>query len=106
MARRWRTDYNGQTKQEFQKNYTRVKDIVSKSAGDKEKEIKLARLQANKITDEHKALNRARAASELGYDNIFEVFFRRAYALEGVKLAKGQVQSEYRDYVLQKLLSE
>ena len=101
MARRWRTnDYNGQTKQEFQKNYTRVRDIVSKSAGDKEKETKLARLQANKITDEHKSLNRARVASELGYENIFEVFFRRAYELGVVPTV------EYRDYVLTKLLEE
>jgi len=98
--------FNGQSKKEFQKNFDRVNDIVSKSGEDKLKRKSLSQTQADRITDEWKAINRALAAKELGHDDIFEVFFRRAYALEGVKLAKGQVQSEYRDYVLQKLLSE
>jgi len=99
--RRWRTgEYNGQTKTEFEKNYKRVRDIVSKSEGDQEKQNKLAKLQADKITDEYKALNRARAASELGYENIFELFFRKAYELGSVPT------QEYRDYVLTKLLED
>ena len=86
MAKRWRSgDYNGQSKAEFEKNYKRVRDIVSKSDGNEEKQVSLARQQANKITDEFKALNRARAASEIGYDNIFEVFFRKAYELGSVQ---------------------
>ena len=37
MSGRW----NGQTKSEFDKNFKRVSDIVTKSDGDKEKAIKL-----------------------------------------------------------------
>jgi len=49
--KRWRSnDYMGQTKIEFEKNYKRVRDIVSKSEGDQEKQNKLAKLQADKIT--------------------------------------------------------
>ena len=99
--RRWRLgEYNGQSKAEFEKNYKRVRDIVSKSEGDQEKQNKLAKLQADKITDEYKALNRARASSELGHENIFEVFFRKAYELGSVPT------QEYRDYVLTKLLED
>ncbi len=96
--KRWRS--MGQTKIEFEKNYKRVRDIVSKSEGDQEKQNKLAKLQADKITDEYKALNRARTASELGHENIFEVFFRKAYELGSVPT------QEYRDYVLTKLLED
>lgn len=100
MGRRnWRSsDYMGQTKVEFEKNYKRVRDIVDKSAGDTEKQTKLAKVQADRITDEHKALNRARAAEELGHEDIFEVFFRRAYELGSVST------QSYRDYVLSKLI--
>jgi hypothetical protein len=88
----------GQTKAEYQKNYTRVKDIVEKSKGDLNIQKNLALRQANLITDEHKAINRALAARELGYKNIFDVFFRRAYELGAVKTL------DYREYVLSMLL--
>lgn len=88
----------GQTKAEFQKNYTRVKDIVEKSKGDLNVQKNLALRQAHLITDEHKAINRALAARELGYKNIFDVFFRRAYELGAVKTL------DYREYVLSMLL--
>ena len=89
---------NGQSSSEFQKNYSRIKDIISKSEGNVDKQISLARQQANKITDEFKAINRARAAKEVGNEDIFEVFFRRAYEL-------GKVPTqEYRDYVISRLL--
>lgn len=88
----------GQSKAEFQKNYKRIKDIVDKAQGDKNVEIKLARLQANKITDEAKSINRAMAAKELKNEEVFQVFFRRAYQLGVVKTL------DYRDYVLSKLL--
>ena len=91
-------NYNGQTKEEFEKNYTRIKDIIAKSEGDKEKEISLAKQQAVKITKEWKALNRAMAAKELGHEHLFEVFFFRAYKLGSVP------HQEYRDYVLNKLI--
>ena len=88
----------GQTKSEFLKNYTRVKEIMEKSGGDVEKQISLANKQAKLITDEYKAINRARAAKELGHDHIFDIFFRRAYELGSVPTV------EYRDYIISKLL--
>jgi hypothetical protein len=89
--------YNGQTKSEFEKNYKRVKDIIDKSAGDVDKMKTLAQTQANRITDEWKAINRAMSAKEMGYEEVFEVFFQRAYELGSV--SKG----EYREYKLEKL---
>lgn len=89
--------YNGQSKSEYQKNFKRVKDIVEKSAGDENIAIKLASKQTKLITDEHKAINRAMAAKEMGYDYIFEVFFQRAYELGSVN------KQEYREYKLSKL---
>jgi len=89
---------HGQSRSEYDKNYTRVRDIISKSDGDKEKQIALASKQAKLITDEYKAINRARAAKEIGNETIFEVFFRRAYELGSVPT------QEYRDYVISKLL--
>lgn len=93
-------EYNGQSKAEYHKNFTRIRDIVDKAAGDKFKEEGLASKQAKLITDEWKAINRAKAAKELGHDNIFEIFFRRAYELGSVPTV------EYRDYVLNKLLED
>jgi len=93
MSGRW----NGQTKTEFEKNYKRVKDIVDKSAGDEDKAIALSQTQANRITDEFKALNRAMAAKSMKEDHIFEVFFQRAYELGSVS------KQEYREYKLEKL---
>jgi hypothetical protein len=89
----------GQSKAEFQKNYTRVRDIIDKSEGNVEKQISLAQRQAYLIKDEHKAINRAMAAKEIGNEDIFEVFFRRAHQLGSVPT------QEYRDYVISKLLS-
>ncbi len=107
MARA-KTSIKGQSKAEFLKNYTRVKDIITKSCGNKMVEKELARRQARAITDEHKAINRAMAAKEIGNEPIFEVFFRRAYALGSVTGVAGgrveNIQKEYRDYVISKLL--
>jgi hypothetical protein len=89
--------YNGQTKAEFDKNYQRVKDIVDKSAGDVDKAIALSQTQANRISDEFKALNRAMAAKSMKEEHIFEVFFQRAYELGSVS------KQEYREYKLEKL---
>ena len=89
--------YNGQSKKEFQKNFERVTDIVTKSGGNKEREDTLARVQANRITDENKALNRANAAKILKHENIFEIFFQKAYELGSVS------KQDYRDYKLEKL---
>lgn len=93
MNGRW----NGQTKAEFAKNYKRVKDIIDKSDGDIDKMILLAKTQAKRITDEWKALNRSSAAKELGQEEIFEVFFHRAYELGSVD------KQDYRSYQLEKL---
>ena len=96
--------YNGQTKSEFDKNFKRVQDIVDKSAGNKDKAIALAQTQAIRITDEHKAINRAMVARQLErvenepiYESVFEVFFQRAYELGTVS------KQDYRDYQLEKL---
>lgn len=89
--------YNGQTKSEFEKNYKRVKDIVEKSAGDVTKAASLARTQANRITDEWKALNRSLIARDMGQEEVFEVFFNRAYELGSV------TKQDYRSYKLEKL---
>ena len=89
--------WSGQSEAEFNKNYKRVKDIVEKSSGDEEKAMRLATTQANRITDEDKALNRSEAAKEMGYDYIFEIFFKRAFELGKVS------KQEYRDYKLSRL---
>ena len=88
---------NGQTKAEYLKNYKRVKDIIDKTAGDKDHAVRLAQTQANRITDEYKAINRAMAAKDLNQEHIFEVFFQRAYELGSVG------KQEYREYKLSKL---
>ena len=93
MSDRW----NGQTKAEFEKNYKRVQDIVDKSVGDKDKAIALSQTQANRISDEFKAINRAMVAKALNQEHIFEVFFQRAYELGSVS------KQEYREYKLEKL---
>lgn len=85
-----------QTKSELLKNYKRINDIITKS-DDLEKQIILAKIQANRITNEHKAINRAMAAKELNHEHLFEVFFRRAYELGSVG------KQEYREYQLKKL---
>ena len=89
--------YNGQTKSEFDKNYKRIDDIVTKSGGDEDKAIRLAHQQSLKITDEWKAINRAMVARERGQEHVFEVFFQRAYELGSVS------KQEYREYKLEKL---
>ena len=59
--------------------------------------IYLSQTQAAKITDEWKALNRSMVAKELGYEEIFEVFFNKAYQLGSVS------KQEFREYKLEKL---
>ena len=89
--------YNGQTKSEYLKNYKRVNDMISKAPGDTVQQERLAQKQANVITDEWKAINRAMVAKELGHEHIFEIFFHKAYELGSVG------KQEYREYQLNKL---
>lgn len=96
--------YNGQSKAEFNKNFKRVNDIFAKSLGDVNKAITLSQTQANRISDEFKAINRSMCAKELYNDTkneiyikIFEVFFQRAYELGSVS------KQDYRSYKLEKL---
>jgi len=89
-------EYTGQSKSEIQKNFKRIEDIISNSS-DEDRQIYLAQTQANKITDEWKAINRAMAAKEMGHEHLFEVFFRRAYELGSVG------KQQYREYQLSKL---
>ena len=93
MAGKWK----GQSKSEFDKNYKRIGDIIEKANGDTEKEKALSRTQASRITDEFKALNRAMCAKEMGHEEIFEIFFQRAYELGSVS------KQEYRQYRLETL---
>ena len=71
--------------------------MLTKAPGDSEQQTRLAQKQANAITDEHKAINRAMVAKEMGHMHLFDVFFRRAYELRSVG------KQEYRDYQLSKL---
>lgn len=98
--------WNGQSKTEFDKNSKRVKDIVTKSDGNKDKAVALSTTQANRITDEWKAINRAMAAKQAPYlndkeydiyESVFEVFFQRAFELGSVS------KQDYRNYKLEKL---
>ena len=88
--------YNGQSRLEYEKNYSRIEDIINKT-DDEQKQICLAQTQASKILDEYKAINRAFAAKEMGHEHLFEVFFRRAYELGSVG------KQQYREYQLSKL---
>lgn len=90
----------GQSNSELQKNKKRIDDIISKSNGDVEMEIKLAKRQAALITNEYKAINRAMVAKDLGKEEIFHEFFTRAYELGNVG------QMEYRLYVIAKIMED
>ena len=94
-----------QTRAEYEKNFKRVKDIISKSTDDKgnideEKACKLAKTQCKLIKNDVKALNRARAAKDLGYEFIYEVFYGRAYELGSVE------KVDYRKWAIDKLLED
>ncbi len=89
--------WNGQSEADFKKNYNRVHDIITRSNGDVDAQVKLSKVQANRITDEVKAINRAMAAKEIGNMEIFEVFFYRAYDLGAVS------KQDFREYKLSKL---
>lgn len=103
--------YNGQSKSEFEKNYKRINDILSKSEDDIDKAISIAKVQSTRITNEFKSINRAMAAKEIGHSfklnnlddkanicqSIYDVFFRRAYELGSVST------KDYREYQLEKL---
>jgi len=93
MSEKW----NGQTKSEYEKNFRRINDIIEKTGTDEEKAIKLAKTQAARISDEFKAINRAMAAKDLNREDLFEVFFQRAYELGSVS------KQEYREYQIEKL---
>ncbi len=89
--------YKGQSRREFAKNYTRIEDIIKKSEGDRDREIKLAQTQADRITDEHKCINRAMAAKEMKHEHLFDVFFRRGFEIGAVG------KQEFREYQLEQL---
>lgn len=86
-----------QSFEEYQKNFKRISDIVEKSAGNIDRMISLAKTQASKITNEAKAINRAIVAKKMNQEEIFEIFFQRAYELGSV------TTQEYREYKLEKL---
>jgi hypothetical protein len=45
----YKGQYNGQTKAEYQKNFKRVNDIITKSLGDEDKIVRLSQTQARLI---------------------------------------------------------
>lgn len=96
----WNFNPQPQSKAEFQKNEKRIKDLVAKCGGDKQKEINKAFEMAVKITTPEKAYNRGHVARELGYEHIFNVFYERAYELGSVSTA------EHRDHQIDKILND
>jgi len=64
-----------------EKDTQRIKDIITKAKGSKEKELALSQSMANKIGDGRKALQRAAAASALDREDIADIFTARAKGL-------------------------
>lgn len=97
-------EFKPQSTSELEKNFKRIKDIVvnpkTKVKNDVEKQIKLARTQANRITTPEKAYNRGYAAKELGYDYLFDIFYERAFELNAVSVA------EIREHNIRNLLGD
>jgi hypothetical protein len=88
------------TQKEYVKNYKRVHDIMRKADGDKEKAIKLATTQANRISVDNKAISRYRVAKDEGFDDISTVFMDRALDLNQVDT------KEARNYKIEQLLKD
>ncbi len=59
----------------------RIKDILTKAAGNAEKATKLAQTMARLITDKWKALRRARAAEREEQEGLADIFMARAKEL-------------------------
>ena len=89
-----------QSKPEFIKNEKRIRDLIDKCDGDKQKEVNKAAQMAASIDTPEKAYNRGFVAKEMGYDHIFEVFYERAYELGVVSIA------EHRDHQIDNILSD
>lgn len=96
----WNFNPQPQSRAEFVKNEKRIKDLVAKCDGDKQKEINKAFEMAAKITTPEKAYNRGHVAREMGYEHIFEVFYQKAYELGSVTVA------EHRDHQIEKILND
>ena len=102
----WDFENQEQTKKEFAKNELRIRTLIEKCGGDKEKEIAKALRDANKITTPEKAYNRGFVAKQLGLPHVFEVFYNRAYELGKVKDGKivGVGVAEHREHIIDKIL--
>lgn len=86
---------------EYLKSKKRIQDIIDKCTNesneiDMERACRLATTMANRIKQEHKALDRYKIAAELGYEEVAEVFFKRAYDIGAIG------KMEYRDYKINK----
>jgi predicted transcriptional regulator len=68
-----------------EKDIQRISDIIKKSDGDKEKQIQLATLMANKITDVEKAERRGNAAEKKKRPELANIFFKRMRVLKRSK---------------------
>jgi len=67
-----------------QKDIKRIQDIIAKSHGSANQEIRLAQDMANKITKGDKAYRRYKAAFDLGHDHLAKIFKDRYDQLTGV----------------------
>lgn len=92
---------NHQPQKEYEKNFMRIKNIIIKATVngvlDEDKALKIGATEANRITKEWKAINRAKIAIELGYEFLAEPFFEVAFRLGD------NAKVEYRLYRLKQL---
>jgi len=64
------------------KDKKRINDMIQKSQ-DENHLMRLANQMANSIKDPKKAMSRARAAEDINYHDVAEIFFNRAKSLGG-----------------------
>lgn len=82
------------------KDKKRIKGIIDRSKGDKAKAIKYAKVMANLIADSDKALRRALAAEDAGYDYLGKIFRHRVNVILGINVKqrlKEKVNNDYDD---------
>ncbi len=69
------------------KDYDRIRNLISKSGKNVEKENMFARNMAKAITDDQKSFRRYMAAKEIGGENweVTQIFLERALELNNIK---------------------
>ena len=104
----WEYKEQPQSPKDLAKNKDRIKKLVEDHGETKEKLHIHARKMANAITKPEKAYNRGWAAKEMGYEDIFEIFYQRAYDLGTVNNGEllGVGVAEHRDHQMEKILKD